>query len=119
MKGEYVVGKVSDLPAGTHKVVEAAGRQIGVFNVKGSFYALPNACFHQNGPLCRGIVSGTWIAGEDTDFEWAWAHDGEIVVCPWHSLEFHIPSGRCVAFEEIRLRTYEVRVVDGELRVVI
>ena len=36
------------------------------------------------------------------------------------SLEFHVPTGRCVAFEDIRLRTYDVRVSDeGEIAVVI
>ncbi len=46
--------------------------------------------------------------------------DGEVVTCPWHSLEFHVPTGRCVAFADIRLRTYEVRVTDdGALRVVV
>ena len=34
-----------------------------------------------------------------------------------HGLEFHIPSGRCLAWPEIRLRTYDVAVVDGEIEV--
>ena len=42
------------------------------------------------------------------------------MTCPWHSLEFHVPTGHCVAFADIRLRTYEVRVTDdGALRVVV
>ena len=36
------------------------------------------------------------------------------------SLEFHVPTGRCVAFEDIGLRSYDVRVGDeGEIAVVI
>jgi nitrite reductase/ring-hydroxylating ferredoxin subunit len=119
MKGEYVVGKVSDLPAGTHKVVEAGGRQVGVFNVKGSFYALPNACFHQNGPLCRGKVDGTWIAPKERNYEYEWVYEGEIVICPWHSLEFHIPTGRCLAFPDRKLPVYEVKVEGDDLKVVL
>ena len=84
-----------------------------------SFYALPNLCPHQRGPLCEGGVSGTLDCGPHTDWKLAWIWDGEVVTCPWHALEFHIPTGQCVAFEDVRLRTYEVRVVDGELRVVI
>ena len=64
-------------------------------------------------------MSGTLDCGPHTDWKLAWIWDGEVVTCPWHALEFHIPTGRCVAFEDVRLRTYEVRVVDGELRVVI
>ena len=51
---DVVVGRLSDFPAGTHKVVEAAGRQIGVFNIDGRLYGLPNVCPHQTGPLCQG-----------------------------------------------------------------
>ena len=39
---EVVVGRLADFPAGTHRVVEAGGREIGVFNIDGRFYGLPN-----------------------------------------------------------------------------
>jgi len=116
---EYPIGRVEDLPDGHHRVMSVAGREIGVFNIGGAFHGLPNLCPHQRGPLCEGGVSGTIDYGPHTDWELAWIWEGEVVTCPWHSLEFHIPTGRCVAFDEIRLRTYEVRAVDGELRVVI
>jgi nitrite reductase (NADH) small subunit len=119
VKAEHAVGRASDIPPGAHRVVEAGGRQIGIFNVGGAFYALPNVCFHQNGPLCRGRVDGTWVASEDTDFQWEWAYEGEIVICPWHSLEFHIPTGRCLAYPDRSLPVYEVRVEGDELRVVL
>jgi len=45
--------------------------------------------------------------------------DGEIIVCPWHGLEFHVPTGRCLAYAEITLRSYEVRVVDDHVMVVV
>jgi nitrite reductase (NADH) small subunit len=119
VKETYAAGKVSDLPPGTHRVIEAGGRQIGIFNVGGKYYGLPNVCFHQNGPLCRGKVGGTWVASEATGFEWEWAFDGEIVICPWHSLEFHIPSGRCLAYPERKLPVYEVLVDGDRLNVVL
>jgi nitrite reductase/ring-hydroxylating ferredoxin subunit len=119
MVREHVVAKIGDLPVGHHLVVDVAGREIGVFNVRGSFYALPNACFHQNGPLCRGTVTGTVVCNEDTDWKTTWVHEGEVVVCPWHSLEFHIPTGRCLAYPERRLPTYEVKVDGDEIKVVL
>ena len=80
----------------------------------------PNLCPHQRGPLCEGAVSGTIDYGPHTDWKLAWIWEDEVVTCPWHALEFHVPTGRCVAFDDIRLRTYEVRVTDdGELRVVV
>ena len=62
MTQAYTVAKVADVPEGEHIVVEVRGREIGLFNVRGRYYALPNVCFHQNGPLCRGATSGTVVA---------------------------------------------------------
>ncbi len=113
MNAEYVVAQTSDVPDDSHIVVEVQGREIGIFNVSGQFYALPNACFHQNGPLCRGAVSGTVIANLETDWKRTWVHDGEIIVSPWHSLEFNITTGQCLAFPKRRLPLYHVEI-DGE-----
>jgi nitrite reductase (NADH) small subunit len=109
---EHVISPLAEFPVGTHRVVEINGREIGVFNVDGHFHALPNLCPHQVGPICKGRVSGTLISTAETGWKIQWAHDGEIVTCPWHGLEYHIPTGQCLAFPEIRLRTYEVWVED-------
>jgi nitrite reductase (NADH) small subunit len=116
MRPEHVVCAADEIPPGEHRVVDVAGRQIGIFNIGGDFYALPNACFHQNGPLCRGIVSGTMRADESSMFKPEWRLDGEVVVCPWHSLEFHIKTGQSIAYPERRLPTYSVSIVDGMLK---
>jgi nitrite reductase/ring-hydroxylating ferredoxin subunit len=116
---EYPVGRVEDLPVGCHLVVRAGNREIGIFNIGGEYHAIPNLCPHQRGPLCTGAVSGTIDYGPHTGWKLAWTYVGEIVTCPWHSLEFHVPSGRCIAFEDIRLRKFEVRVAGGEIKVVI
>jgi nitrite reductase/ring-hydroxylating ferredoxin subunit len=117
MKREYNVGAADSIRPGQHRVVDAGGRQIGIFNVDGNFYALPNACFHQNGPLCRGRVSGTLIADAQSDHKPEWRLDGEVIICPWHSLEFHIKTGRCLAYANRKVPTYPVRVKDGVLNV--
>jgi nitrite reductase (NADH) small subunit len=41
--------------------------------------------------------------------------DGEVLVCPWHGLEYHIPTGQCLAFPNIKLRRYDVSVEDGQV----
>jgi nitrite reductase (NADH) small subunit len=105
---EYIIASVNDIPSGAHKVVEVGNRKIGVFNIDGQYYALPNLCPHQLGPLCSGKVSGTLIANRETDWQIQWDQEGEIVTCPWHGLEFHIPTGQCLAFAEIHLRSYKV-----------
>ncbi len=111
---DHVVAKVADVPEGAHKVVELRGRQVGIFNIRGELHALPNICPHQTGPLCEAkILTGSMRSDATTGWKPEWVHDGEIVVCPWHGLEYHIPTGRCLAFEHIKLRRYDVRV-DGD-----
>ena len=56
---EYVVGSVDEFPPGTHRVIPLGRVEVGVFNVNGDFYALPNVCPHQFGPLCAATVDGT------------------------------------------------------------
>lgn len=114
-----VVAQISDLPEGTHRIVQVNGRQIGIFNVRGEYYALPNVCIHQGGPLCKGTVSGTVTANLDTQWEFQWVFEGEIITCPWHGLEFNITTGQCLAFPRQRLRTYPVVVENGQIKVVV
>jgi len=117
MSAEHDVCAADEISPGEHRVVDIGGRQIGVFNIGGDFYALPNACFHQNGPLCRGMLSGTVQADERSAFAPEWRLDGEVIICPWHSLEFHVRTGQSLAYPERRLPTYPVRVADGMLTV--
>ena len=115
---EHVVGDLSEFPENSHKVVKVGRREIGIFNIGGEFYGLPNICPHQTGPLCEGkMTTGTLVARKDNDWRFEWDYEGEIVACPWHGLEYHVPTGRCLAFSNIKLRTYEVVVEDGKIKV--
>ncbi|ADB51150.1 Rieske (2Fe-2S) protein [Conexibacter woesei] len=113
---EQDIGSVERFPDGSRTVVEIAGRQVGVFNVDGELHALPNVCPHQTGPLCEvARLTGTFRQAADGDWRKEWVHDGEIVACPWHGLEFHVPTGRCLAYPHIQLRRYSVRVAEGRV----
>jgi len=98
---EFVsVAKAGDVPPGQVSQLKLGdGTQVCLANVDGTFYAIGGDCTHQGGPLGEGVLDGT------------------VVTCPWHGLEFHVPTGQCMAWPEIRLRTYEVTVVDGEIEV--
>jgi nitrite reductase/ring-hydroxylating ferredoxin subunit len=118
MSREHVIGDLSDFPLGTHRVVKVGRREIGVFNIGGKLYGLPNVCPHQTGPLCKGKPPlGTLVARRENDWKFEWVNEGEVVVCPWHGLEYHVPTGRCLAYPNITLRSYEVVVEDGEVKV--
>ena len=114
---EHIVGRLADVPEGSHIIVQARGRELGIFNVRGTLYALPNNCFHQNGPVCRGTVSGAMAAGPETGWKKVWTHEGEIVVCPWHSLEFNVTTGQCLAYPNKRLALFPVKVEDDVIKV--
>jgi nitrite reductase (NADH) small subunit len=111
---EHVVGDLSDFPEGAHRVVKVGRREIGVFNIGGKLYGLPDVCPHQTGPLCEGKPAlGTLIARGENDWKFEWVNEGEIVACPWHGLEYHVPTGRCLAFPNVVLHSYEV-ILDGD-----
>ena len=105
----------AELPPNSSKIVTVGRRELGIFNVNGSYHALPNLCPHQIGPLCEGKISGTTDARAENDWQVEWVHDMEIVTCPWHGIEYHIPTGRCIAFPEISIRSYKVSDEDGWL----
>jgi nitrite reductase (NADH) small subunit len=89
----------TEVQAGRGTVVHVDGiGSIGVFSVRGRYYALKNACPHQGGPLCQGEVTGTSIAhftpGEPPSLEWV--RDGEVIRCPWHRWEFDILTGHAL-----------------------
>ncbi|HZO97619.1 MAG TPA: Rieske 2Fe-2S domain-containing protein [Gaiellaceae bacterium] len=119
MSEEHTLCSVDELPEGTHRVVRVGKREIGVFNIRGELHAIPNLCPHQRGPLCKGSVSGALDCGPHTDWKVAWIWEGEVVTCPWHSLEFHVPTGQCLALPDVRLRKFELRLVGGDVRVVL
>ncbi|HEX4212855.1 MAG TPA: Rieske (2Fe-2S) protein [Candidatus Dormibacteraeota bacterium] len=108
----HVVARVDELPPGARTIVEIAGRSIGVFNIKGEFFALRNRCPHQGGPLCTGRLSG-FLMGT-TPGEYNYSRPGEILRCPWHGWEFDVRTGQSW-FDpaKTRVRSYPVEVVAG------
>jgi 3-phenylpropionate/trans-cinnamate dioxygenase ferredoxin subunit len=104
-----VVGRLAEFAPGTRKIVTVGGRSIGVFNIRGQFYALRNRCPHQGAPLCLGRVKGTTIAGKP--YEYVYGRDQEIIQCPWHGWEFEIATGRTYFNpHRMRVQTYDVTV---------
>lgn len=107
-----LVCHVDDFPPGTMKFLSVGKQGIGVYNVKGTFYALSNYCPHRGAPLCLGPVSGEVRAGEGP-YELKWERDQEIVRCPWHGWEFEIATGNARALTNHKARSWPVTVEDG------
>ena len=112
---EHYVADVKDIPEGERLIVKVKGREIGIFNIKGEYYALRNICFHQSGPLCEGYIDGTFVARPENNWKREWAYEDEILRCPWHYMEFNIKTGQCLPFPNRRVRTYETKVKEEQL----
>jgi nitrite reductase/ring-hydroxylating ferredoxin subunit len=105
----YIVATVEEIPPGGRKIVEVAGRSIGVFNLDGEFFALRNRCPHQGGPLCAGSLGGLIRSSRPGEYHYTRAD--EILRCPWHGWEFDIRTGQSW-FDpaHVRVRRYWVTI---------
>lgn len=108
----HVVGRADELGQGERKIVQVAGRSVGIFHVDGGYFALRNRCPHQGGPLCAGRLSGFLVG--DVPGEYRFTRPGEILRCPWHGWEFDVLNGHSW-FDPVRtrVRSYPVSVVAG------
>lgn len=107
----HFVCRTGELPPGGRKIVEVAGRSIGVFNIGGEYFALKNSCPHQQAPLCEGKVTGTTEPARPGEYRWCM--EGRILRCPWHGWEFDIASGRSVFNpHRVRVKAYPVTLDD-------
>lgn len=109
----FLVGKVGDIAVGERKVVTINGREIGVFNVNGTYHALLNRCPHRGAPLCHGRLRPLMISQGIGQLDRQ--RDNEILKCPWHQWEFDIKTGRALYDDKLRVRTYAVTQEGDEI----
>ena len=107
-----VVATVEEIPPGGRKIVEVAGRSIGVFNVDGEYFALRNRCPHQGGPLCSGKLAG--LVQSTVPGDYSYSRPGEMLRCPWHGWEYDIRTGQSWWDPgRTRVRSYDVTIEAG------
>jgi nitrite reductase/ring-hydroxylating ferredoxin subunit len=109
----HVVAAAAEVQPGTCKLVTAKGREIGMFNVGGKFYALANKCPHRGGSLCQGRITGLVQSSGPGDYRLI--RDGEFVRCPWHGWEFEIATGQSYCDPtSLHIRQFAVEVARGD-----
>jgi len=94
------VAKAGEIAPGGHRVVDADGTHIAVFNLGGEYYAIEDVCTHDGGELAGGIV------------------DGDQIECMRHGARFCIRTGSVLAppaYEPVA--TFPVRVQGGVIQV--
>jgi nitrite reductase/ring-hydroxylating ferredoxin subunit len=117
LMARHVVARVEDIPAGGRKIVRAAGREVGIFNLDGTFYALKNVCPHQGARVCLGRIVGTALPS--AVYEYAYGREGQILRCPWHEWEYDVTTGAALFDSSVRIVSYPVEIVDGDIVVTI
>ncbi len=85
----------SDVPSGAGAIAAVGDRQIAVFFLGDSYYAIDSTCPHRGGPLGEGEVDGT------------------IVTCPWHGWEFDVTTGQSPINPAACVETFPVKL-EGE-----
>jgi nitrite reductase/ring-hydroxylating ferredoxin subunit len=98
--GDFVpVARVEDIPPGKLRTVSVDDEEITLAHCDGGFYATQAHCLHLQGPLGEGSL------------------DGCVLTCPWHGWQYDVRTGENEFDRDIQLRTYDVQVADGEIRV--
>lgn len=109
----HVVASVDEIAPGASKLCTVGGREIGIFNVKGSFYALSNKCPHEGASLCKGQRVG--LAEADEPGQYRLSREGELLRCPWHGWEFDILTGQSWCDPtRTKVKSFHVKVESGE-----
>lgn len=119
MPAEYVVARTDELAPGDRKIVTVRNLRIGLFRLGDAYFAMPNVCTHQFGPLCEGKIGPAIVSTAETGWQPRLVHDNEVIACPWHGLEFLIRTGQCLAYPSVRLRQYPIKVEGDEVKVII
>ncbi|RQZ31731.1 non-heme iron oxygenase ferredoxin subunit [Burkholderia sp. Bp9017] len=89
--------KREDLAPGEVRQVQTGGCPLAVYNLEGRFYATSDVCTHATASLSGGEIV-----------------DGDLIACPVHDGQFHIPTGQAVTFPcTVDLRTYRI-IEDGD-----
>ncbi len=95
------VATLEQLPAGRGTTVSIEGKDIALFNVDGTVYAMDDACLHQGVSL--GISK----------------LEGNIVTCRGHGWKYDVTTGSTYPVPGIGVAAYPVKVVDGKIMVAI
>jgi nitrite reductase/ring-hydroxylating ferredoxin subunit len=109
---QHIVATVDDIPPGKRMLVNVAGRDIGIFNVGGEYFAVGNRCPHEGASLCKGRIVGLVESSEPGSYQFS--RRGELLRCPWHGWEFDLRTGKswCEP-ERIKVRNYDLKVESG------
>lgn len=91
-----VVG-VERLPPGTGMCFAVAGKNIAVFNVDGSIYAIDDSCLHKRASLGTGKL------------------EGKVVTCRAQGWRFNVTTSSTINVPGYGVASHPAKIVDGKI----
>lgn len=96
------VGRAESVPPGRGATVKLKdGTEVALYNVGGTFHAIENFCPHKGYPLADSRLYGN------------------IVECDLHGWRFDVRSGECFTKKSCSLESYEVKIEDGLIKIMV
>lgn len=95
----HTVCRVDELLEGESRMFEVANKLIAIFRQEGQYFAIDDTCPHMGDSLSQGYV------------------ENGIVTCPWHAWRFRLADGAWADNPRIKIGSYPVRVMNGDIQV--
>jgi nitrite reductase (NADH) small subunit len=83
------------LSPGTGRTVVAADHAIALFFVNGAYFAIDDACTHEDAPLGEGEM------------------EDNIVICPYHDWRYDVTTGECLTDETRPVGCFATKLAQG------
>ena len=97
---EFVeVMRLEELPPGRGTTVTVGGKDVALFNVDGTIYAMEDSCLHQ------GLSLGTSKL------------EGKVVTCRGHGWRYDVTTGCTLHVKDYGVATYPVKLVEGKIMI--
>ena len=93
--------RLEQLPPGKGTTATVRGKDLALFNVDGTIYAMDDSCLH------HGVSLGTSQL------------DGKIVTCRGHGWKYDVSTGSTLNSPGYGVTAYAVKVVDGKIMVAV
>ncbi len=101
---EYVtVANIAEIAKGKCKLVQINGKEISVWRVEDSFFAIDDICTHEEENLSNGEIIDTFH-----------------VNCPRHGAEFDLRSGKALCLPATEpVQVYQVRLSGEDVQILV
>ena len=93
--------RLEDVPLGKGRTVTIAGKEVALFNVDGTIFAMDDSCLHHGVSLGNSPL------------------EGKIVTCRGHGWRYDVTTGNVAHVPDYGVTSYPVKVEDGKILVAV